>query len=117
MNLDPKLVSQEDRFSFLKAIFTCRNINLQDKQKMLEVEVKRDKNSDNSITAKLACNALLLDRKNKQYVYLKISLKKNILKLFLNKEKIMNLFILKILLENVVLFIILLMKLLKNMKI
>ena len=34
---------------------------------MLEVEVKRDKNSDNSITAKLTCNALLPDKKNQKY--------------------------------------------------
>ena len=73
MNLDPKLVSQEDRFRFLKTIFICRNINLEDKQKMLEAEVKRDKNSDNSITAKLACNALLPDRKNKEILWNKIT--------------------------------------------
>ena len=73
MNLDPKLVSQEDRFRFLKNIFICRNINLEDKQKMLEAEVKRDKNSDNSITAKLACNALLPDRKNKEILWNKLT--------------------------------------------
>ena len=73
MNLDPKLVSQEDRFRFLKTIFICRNINLEDKQKMLEAEVKRDKNSDNSITAKLACNALLPDRKNKEILWNKLT--------------------------------------------
>ena len=73
MNLDPKLVSQEDRFRFLRAIFACRNINLKDKQKMLDEEVKRDKNSDDSITAKLACNALLPDRKNKEILWNKIT--------------------------------------------
>jgi len=63
MNLDSKLVAQEDRFRFLQQIFACRNIKLEDKQKMLDYEVKRDKNSDESIKAKLACNALLPDRK------------------------------------------------------
>ena len=73
MNLDPKLVSQEDRFRFLRAIFACRNIKLEDKQKMLDAEVIRDKNSDESITAKLACNALLPDRKNKEILWNKIT--------------------------------------------
>ena len=73
MNLDPKLVSQEDRFRFLRAIYSCRNIELKDKQKMLDAEVIRDKNSDESITAKLACNALLPDRKNKEILWNKIT--------------------------------------------
>ena len=73
MNLDPKLVSQEDRFKFLRAIYSCRNIDLKDKQKMLDAEVIRDKNSDESITAKLACNALLPDRKNKEILWNKIT--------------------------------------------
>ena len=73
MNLDPKLVSQEDRFRILKSIYACRNIKLEDKQKMLEAEVKRDKNSDDSISAKLACNALLPDRKNKELLWEKIT--------------------------------------------
>ena len=73
MNLDPKLVSQEDRFRILNCIFASRNIKLEDKQKMLEAEVVRDKNSDQSTTAKLACNALLPDRKNKELLWKKIT--------------------------------------------
>ena len=73
MNLDSKLVSQEDRFRFLRAIFSCRNIKLEDKQKMLDEEVKRDKNSDDSIKAKLACNALLPDKKNKEILWNKLT--------------------------------------------
>ena len=73
MNLDSKLVAQEDRFRFLQQIFACRNIKLEDKQKMLDHEVKRDKNSDESIKAKLACNALLPDRKNKEMLWNKIT--------------------------------------------
>ena len=73
MNLDPKLVAQEDRFRILKQVFACRNINLEDKQKMLDSEVKRDKNSDDSIVAKLSCNALLPDQKNKELLWKKIT--------------------------------------------
>ena len=73
MNLDPKLVSQEDRFRILKQIYSCRNIKIEDKQKMLDDEVKRDKNSDESIVAKLSCNALLPDKKNKELLWKKIT--------------------------------------------
>ena len=73
MNLDPKLVAQEDRFRILKQIYACRNIKLEDKQKMLDSEVKRDKNSDDSIVAKLSCNALLPDKKNKELLWKKIT--------------------------------------------
>jgi aminopeptidase N len=73
MNLDPKLVSQEDRFRILRAIFSCRNIDIKDKEKLLEAEVKRDKNSEDSINAKLSCNALLPDRKNKEILWNKIT--------------------------------------------
>ena len=73
MNLNPKLVSQEDRFRFLKPIFSCRTIKLEDKQKLLDEEVKRDNNSEDSIAAKLSCNALLPDRKNKELLWKKIT--------------------------------------------
>ena len=77
MNLDSKLVAQEDRFRFLQQIFARRNIKLEDKQKMLDHEVKRDKNSDESIKAKLACNALLPDRKNKEMLWKKLTEESN----------------------------------------
>ena len=73
MNLEPKLLSQEDRFRFLNAIFSCRNIKLEEKQKMLDEEVKRDKNSEESIKAKISCNTLLPDRKNKEMLWNKIT--------------------------------------------
>jgi hypothetical protein len=73
MNLDPKLVAQEDRFRILKQVYACRNIKLEDKQRMLDSEVKRDKNSDDSIVAKLSCNALLPDKKNKELLWKKIT--------------------------------------------
>lgn len=75
MNLDPKLVSQEDRFRFLKTIFMCKNIDLADKQKLLDAEIKRDKNSDESIKAKFSCNALLPDRKIKKFCGIKLQKK------------------------------------------
>ena len=73
INLDPKLVSQEDRFRFLKPIFSSRTIKLEDKQKLLDEEVKKDNNSNESVENKISCNALLPDRKNKELLWKKIT--------------------------------------------
>ena len=51
----------------------CKNIDLADKQKLLDAEIKRDKNSDESIKAKFSCNALLPDRRNKEILWNKIT--------------------------------------------
>lgn len=72
LNLSPKVVSQENRFSMVSAIYKNREIKLEDKKKLLENEVKRDKNSDNSILAKHTCNALTPDKINKEKLWRKI---------------------------------------------
>ena len=69
LNLDSSMISQENRFSFLKNIFKSKTIDIEIKNKLLEKELIRDKNSDESLRAKLACNALLPDKENKKRIF------------------------------------------------
>ena len=69
LNLDSSMISQENRFSFLKNIFKSKTIDIEIKNKLLEKEITRDKNSDESLRAKLACNALLPDKENKKRIF------------------------------------------------
>ena len=63
------MISQENRFSFLKNIFKSKTIDIEIKNKLLENEITRDKNSDESLRAKLACNTLLPDKENKKRIF------------------------------------------------
>ena len=77
LNLDSSLLQQSRRFSYVKTIFTSRNISLEDKEKLLNREIKRDNNSKDSIEAKIGCNAALPDRKNKELLWKKLTEESN----------------------------------------
>ena len=77
LNLDSKLMSQSRRFSYVHSIFTSRTIPLEEKEKLLNEEVKRDKNSKDSIEAKLMCKAALPDRKNNKLLWKKLTEESN----------------------------------------
>ena len=64
-------MTQSRRFSYVQTIYTSRTIPLEEKEKLLNAEIKRDKNSKDSIEAKLVCNASLPDRKNKELLWKK----------------------------------------------
>ena len=77
LNLDPKLLSQSRRFSYVCTIYKSRNIPLEDKEKLLNREIIRDKNSKDSIQTKIACNSMLPDRKNKELLWKKLTEESN----------------------------------------
>ncbi len=72
LNINSKLISQDNRFSIVKNIFKSRTISLEEKQKLLEKECERDNNSDSSIRARIGCNAALPDKENKLKVWDKL---------------------------------------------
>ena len=73
LNLDSKIISQDYRFTFVENLFRSVEIPLDIKEKLLNEEIKRDKNSNKSIEAKLCCNALLPDKNNKEKIWNKIT--------------------------------------------
>jgi len=77
LNLDSQLMTQPKRFSYIKTIYTSRIIPLQEKERLLNEEIKRDKNSKSSIEAKIECNASLPDRKNKEKLWKKLTEESN----------------------------------------
>jgi aminopeptidase N len=77
LNLESSMITQARRFSYVKTIYTSRNIPLEEKEKLLEREIKRDKNSGDSLTAKYTCNAALPDRANKERLWKKITEESN----------------------------------------
>ena len=77
LNFDSSMITQSRRFAFVKTIYTSRNINLEEKEKLLNREIIRDKNSTNSISAKISCNAALPDRENKEKLWKKLTEESN----------------------------------------
>ena len=77
LNYESQLMTQSQRFSFVQAIYASRSIPLGEKEKLLNTEMKKDKNSKDSIEAKLVCNALLPDRKNKEKLWQKLTEESN----------------------------------------
>ena len=73
LNLDSSIITQSRRFSYVKMIYTSRIIPLEEKEKLLNREIKRDKNSGDSLVAKILCNAALPDRANKERLWKKIT--------------------------------------------
>ena len=71
VTFDSKILTQENRFRIVKLVFRSRKVSDEEKEKLLAVEVERDKNSDRSILAKLACNASKPDKANKQALWSK----------------------------------------------
>jgi aminopeptidase N len=77
LNLESSMITQSRRFAYVKTIYTSRKIPLEEKEKLLEREIKRDKNSGDSLTAKYTCNAALPDRANKERLWKKITEESN----------------------------------------
>ena len=77
LNLDSNMITQSRRFAYVKTIYTSRNIPLEEKEQLLNREIKRDKNSADSLTAKITCNAALPDRANKERLWKKITEESN----------------------------------------
>ena len=73
LNIDSKIISQDNRFSFVKNIFKSKKIPKEVKESILEEEIKRDKNSNKSVQTKICCNALLPDKENKEKLWNKIT--------------------------------------------
>ena len=77
LNLDTNLITQSRRFLYVKSIYTSRIIPLEEKETLLNREIKRDKNSAASITARIICNSSLPDRANKERLWNKITEESN----------------------------------------
>ena len=77
LNLDTNLITQSRRFLYVKSIYTSRIIPLEEKETLLNREIKRDKNSAASITARIICNSSLPDRSNKERLWNKITEESN----------------------------------------
>ena len=77
LNLDSDMITQSRRFAYVKTIYISRTIQLEEKETLLNREIKRDKNSADSLTAKLTCNAALPDRANKERLWKKITEESN----------------------------------------
>ena len=77
LNLDSSMITQTRRFSYIKTIYTSRTIPIEQKEQLLNREIKRDNNSADSLIAKIACNAALPDRANKEKLWKKITEESN----------------------------------------
>lgn len=66
IEVDPKLIGQENRFRMVANIYKSKTISKEDKEKYLEAEVKKDNNSNDSVMAKLTCSALIPELKVKE---------------------------------------------------
>ena len=77
LNLDSNIISQTRRYAYIKAIYSSRIIPLEEKEKLLNREIKRDKNSVESLTTKIFCNSALPDRANKEKLWKKITEESN----------------------------------------
>jgi aminopeptidase N len=71
VEFDSHFLTQENRFKIVKLIHRSRKISDEEKEKLLQNEVVRDKNSDQSILAKLACYASKPDEKIKEELWKK----------------------------------------------
>ena len=58
-------------------MYSSRIIPLEEKEKLLNREIKRDKNSVESLTTKIFCNSALPDRANKEKLWKKITEESN----------------------------------------
>ncbi len=72
LNMDPKIISQENRFKFVENIFKSRTIPKEVKEEMFKIEEERDKKSDQSVQSKLTCEAGIPTKENKELIWDKI---------------------------------------------
>jgi len=72
LSIPKELISQDNRFAILQKVFQLSEVSVEEKNKLLEAEKIRDKNSDKSIKAELTCRSLLPDITNKQTIWDKI---------------------------------------------
>ena len=73
LNLETERITQDNRFSFVKNIYKSEKIPFALKEKLLKKEIRRDKNSNKSVQAKLCCDSLLPDKDNKAKIWNKIT--------------------------------------------
>jgi aminopeptidase N len=66
---DSNLLNQQNRFRIVQLLFRSRKITDEEKEKLLAVEIERDKNSDRCILAKLACHASKPDKAIKEALW------------------------------------------------
>jgi len=66
------LLSQDNRFNIVAFIHKIKTISIEEKAKLLEAEVERDKNSDRSIRARLCCKSSLPDATVKKEIWDKL---------------------------------------------
>lgn len=69
VEIPTNLLNQDNRFSIVAFIHRSRQISLEEKTKLLENEILRDKNSDRSIRAKCKCKAALPDAEIKKELW------------------------------------------------
>ena len=77
LNLDSNIISQSKRYDYVKTIYSSRTIPLEEKEKLLNREAKRDKNSRDSLTTKIYCDSALPNRANKEKLWKKITEESN----------------------------------------
>lgn len=70
--LPTEQLNQDNRFSIAVLIHKLRNLTLEEKAKILEAEVERDKNSDRSVRARCRCRAALPDPAIKKEIWEKV---------------------------------------------
>jgi aminopeptidase N len=63
------MLNQDNRFSIVAFIHTSRQISLEEKTKLLESEIERDKNSDRSVRARCKCRSALPDPEIKKELW------------------------------------------------
>jgi len=89
LNFDAKLISQDNRFSFVKNLFKSKEIPKDVKEKLLNEEIKRDKNSNKSVQTKFCCESILPDKETKEKMWNKIT-KESTSESLYNMIEIMN---------------------------
>lgn len=67
-----KLVGQAIRFAICTLVYSLEEFTLEEKEKVLNKEIERDRNSDESTRAKCRCKAALPDLKIKEEIWNKI---------------------------------------------
>jgi len=72
VTIPSNLLTQDHRFSIVAFIHKIRTISLDEKSKLLEAEIERDKNSDRSVRARCSCRSSLPDPSVKAEIWDKL---------------------------------------------
>jgi len=66
---DVSLLSQDMRFKIMAICHESKTISDEEKKKLLDLEIERDKNSDRSVRARFYCDAARPDKENKKKLW------------------------------------------------